>query len=92
MNLCTVQKVPFMKLKSFSHTSTALLLLAFLFAFALRTHAVQLPNPTITASARPFAAAYVAANVFDTGNSAILFEDCRTDRIEFPEHVSAPLQ
>lgn len=40
----------------------------------------------------PFAAT-VVRNDLNTGNSAICFEDGRTDRIEFLEHVSAaPLQ
>jgi hypothetical protein len=42
--------------------------------------------------ALPFAATVVRADR-DTGNSAICFEDFRTERIEFPEHArSAPLQ
>ena len=42
--------------------------------------------------ALPFAATVVRADR-DTGNSAICFEDCRTDRIEFPESdCAAPLQ
>jgi hypothetical protein len=42
--------------------------------------------------ALPFAATVVRADR-DTGNSAICFEDCRTDRIEFPEYArAAPLQ
>ena len=42
--------------------------------------------------ALPFAATVVRADRA-TGNSAICFEDCRTDRIEFPEYAgAAPLQ
>jgi len=58
-----------MKLKSPTVSSSALLVLASVFAFAIQADAVQLPNPTITASARPFAAAYTAANLFDNGNA-----------------------
>ncbi len=40
----------------------------------------------------PFAATVVRADR-DTGTSALCFEDCRTDRIEFPAAVlDAPLQ
>ena len=40
----------------------------------------------------PFAATVVRAD-FDTGTSAICFEDYRTDRIEFPDQpTAAPLQ
>ena len=42
--------------------------------------------------ALPFAATVVRADL-DTGNSAICFEDCRTDKIEFSEHAyAAPRQ
>ena len=42
--------------------------------------------------ALPFAATVVRADL-DTGTSAICFEDCRTDRIEFPDRPgAAPLQ
>ncbi len=45
-----------------------------------------------SSEAMPFAATVVRADR-ETGNSAICFEDCRTDRIEFPEYVgAAPLQ
>jgi hypothetical protein len=45
-----------------------------------------------SSEALPFAATVVRADL-DTGNSAICFEDGRTDRIEFPEHAyAAPLQ
>ena len=45
-----------------------------------------------SSEALPFAATVVRADL-DTGNSAICFEDCRTDRIEFSEHAGvAPLQ
>ena len=36
----------------------------------------------------PFAATVVRADL-DTGNSAICFEDCRTERIEFPAYRGA---
>ena len=39
----------------------------------------------------PFAATVVRADL-DSGNCAICFEDCRTERIEFEESVAAPLQ
>lgn len=39
----------------------------------------------------PFAATVVRADL-DTGNSAICFEDCRTDRIDFHGRVAAMLQ
>jgi hypothetical protein len=45
-----------------------------------------------SSEALPFTATVVRADL-NTGNSAICFEDCRTDRIEFHEHASAaPLQ
>jgi len=45
-----------------------------------------------SSEAVPFAATVVRADL-RTGNSAICFEDCRTDRIEFSEHATAaPLQ
>ena len=45
-----------------------------------------------SSEALPFAATVVRADR-KSGNSAICFEDCRTDRIEFPEHPrAAPLQ
>jgi len=45
-----------------------------------------------SSQAVPFTANVVRADL-NTGNSAICFEDCRTDRIEFHEHVgAAPLQ
>ena len=45
-----------------------------------------------SSEALPFAATVIRADL-NTGNSAICFEDCRTDRIEFPEHAcAAPLQ
>ncbi len=45
-----------------------------------------------SSEALPFAATGVRADL-DTGNSAICFEDCRTDRIEFSEQAyAAPLQ
>ena len=45
-----------------------------------------------SSEAVPFAATVVRADL-NTGNSAICFEDCRTDRIEFHQHASAaPLQ
>jgi len=45
-----------------------------------------------SSEAVPFAATVVRADL-NTGNSAICFEDCRTDRIEFHEHTgAAPLQ
>ena len=40
-----------------------------------------------SSEAFPFAATVVRADL-ETGNSAICFEDGRTDRIEFPEHRS----
>lgn len=39
----------------------------------------------------PFAATVVRADL-DTGNCAICFEDCRTERIEFHASAAAPLQ
>ncbi|MND06250.1 hypothetical protein D3C83_275210 [compost metagenome] len=39
----------------------------------------------------PFAATVVRADL-DTGNCAICFEDCRTERIEFQEGAAAALQ
>ena len=45
-----------------------------------------------SSDALPFAATVVRADL-NTGNSAICFEDGRTDMIEFPEHTyAAPLQ
>jgi hypothetical protein len=45
-----------------------------------------------SSEAVPFAATVVRADL-NTGNSAICFEDCRTDWIEFHEHTTgAPLQ
>lgn len=45
-----------------------------------------------SSQALPFAATVVRADL-DSGNSAISFEDCRTEGIEFHEHSSAaPLQ
>jgi hypothetical protein len=45
-----------------------------------------------SSEALPFAATVVRADL-NTGNSAICFEDCRSDTIEFHEHCcSAPLQ
>ena len=45
-----------------------------------------------SSEAMPFAATVVRADL-DTGNSAICFEDCRTERIEFETGVgAAPLQ
>jgi hypothetical protein len=45
-----------------------------------------------SSQALPFAATVVRADL-DTGNSAISFEDYRTDTIEFHEHsCAAPLQ
>jgi hypothetical protein len=45
-----------------------------------------------SSEALPFAATVVRADL-DTGNSAICFEDCRTEGIEFHEHsCAAPLQ
>ncbi len=41
-----------------------------------------------TSEGMPFAATVVRADL-DTGNSAICFEDCRTERIEFPAHSGA---
>jgi hypothetical protein len=41
-----------------------------------------------SSEALPFAATVVRAD-FDTGNSAICFEDSRSDRVEFHEHTSA---
>lgn len=42
--------------------------------------------------ALPFAATVVRSDL-DTGNSAIYFEDCRSDTVEFHEHCcTAPLQ
>src|SRR5437016_4667685 len=40
----------------------------------------------------PFAATVVRADL-ETGNSAICFEDCRTERIDFPEYdYASPVQ
>jgi hypothetical protein len=39
----------------------------------------------------PFAATVVRTDL-DSGNCAICFEDCRTERIEFEESAAAPLQ
>jgi hypothetical protein len=39
----------------------------------------------------PFAATVIRADL-DTGNSAICFEDCRTETIEFHQPSAAPLQ
>ena len=45
-----------------------------------------------SSEALPFAATVVRADL-DTGNSAICFEDFRTEGIEFPDHAyAAPLQ
>ena len=45
-----------------------------------------------SSEALPFAATVIRADL-ETGNSAICFEDGRTDRIEFPDHIAAtPLQ
>jgi len=45
-----------------------------------------------SSEALPFAATVVRADL-NTGNSAICFEDFRTDMIEFPDHAyAAPLQ
>jgi hypothetical protein len=45
-----------------------------------------------SSEALPFAATVVRADL-DTGNSAICFEDYRTEGIEFREHAcAAPLQ
>jgi hypothetical protein len=45
-----------------------------------------------SSEALPFAATVVRADL-RSGSSAICLEDCRTDRIEFPEHIAAaPLQ
>jgi hypothetical protein len=41
-----------------------------------------------SSEALPFAATVVRAE-FDSGNSAICFEDCRSDKIEFSEHACA---
>jgi hypothetical protein len=41
-----------------------------------------------SSEALPFAATVVRADL-DTGNSAICFEDFRTDRVEFHEHTCA---
>jgi len=41
-----------------------------------------------TSEGMPFAATVVRADL-NTGNSAICFEDCRTDRIEFHEGAGA---
>ena len=41
-----------------------------------------------TSEGVPFAATVVRADL-NTGNSAICFEDCRTERIEFPAHAGA---
>jgi hypothetical protein len=39
----------------------------------------------------PFAATVVRTDL-DSGNCAICFEDCRTERIDFEESATAPLQ
>jgi len=39
----------------------------------------------------PFAATVVRSDP-NTGNSAICFEDCRTEQIEFPQYAAAALQ
>jgi hypothetical protein len=39
-------------------------------------------------AALPFAATVVRTDL-NTGNSAICFEDCRSDMVEFPEHSCA---
>ena len=44
-----------------------------------------------SSQAIPFAATVVRADL-DTGNSAICFEDPRTERVEFPEHHGAALR
>jgi hypothetical protein len=45
-----------------------------------------------SSQALPFAATVVRSDL-DTGNSAICFEDCRSETIEFHEHCcTAPLQ
>ena len=44
-----------------------------------------------SSEAVPFAATVVRTDL-ETGNSAICFEDCRTERIEFHEHASAALR
>ena len=45
-----------------------------------------------SSEALPFAATVVRADL-NSGNSALCFEDCRTERIEFPEYSYAdPLQ
>ena len=41
-----------------------------------------------SSEAVPFAATVVRADL-DTGNSAICFEDFRSDRVEFPDHTCA---
>jgi hypothetical protein len=41
-----------------------------------------------TSEGIPFAATVVRSDL-DTGNSAICFEDCRTEKIEFHEHAGA---
>jgi hypothetical protein len=38
-------------------------------AIASVVHADQLPNPTVTASARPFNASFTAVNLFDSANA-----------------------
>src|SRR4026207_277874 len=43
--------------------------LALVLASALRVQANQVPNPTITASARPFNASFTAANLFDSSTA-----------------------
>src|SRR5262245_24136730 len=40
-----------------------------LVAVAWPSFAGQLPNPTVTASARPFSASFTAANLFDSGTA-----------------------
>jgi hypothetical protein len=43
--------------------------LALVLVSALRVQANQVPNPTITASARPFSAGFAAANLFDSSTA-----------------------
>ena len=43
--------------------------LALVLVSALRVEANQVPNPTVTASARPFNASFTAANLFDSGTA-----------------------
>ncbi len=44
-----------------------------------------------SSEAMPFAATVIRADL-DSGNSAICFEDVRTERIEFHDHAAAQLQ